>query len=233
MTSASDVFSHRDRPTDDERPDRQVLPLGAALGVGLFGNCFGGANALVRREAFDRIGGFTEDWGVGFEDWEFYARVAFAGLRLEVVAEPLYWYRSLETGMARTTNLTANLQRALRPYLEHTTPQLHGLLRIGQAILGGSAATLPDIERFDLYWDSTSWRITRLLRQIKRRRAGLPPETKPQPETQAHVAALLQQITSSLSWKLTRPLRAASRVTHTSRPGDDMGASHDPAGVQD
>lgn len=38
--------------------------------AGAFKNCFGDANAFVRREAFERVGGYTEDYGVGFEDWE-------------------------------------------------------------------------------------------------------------------------------------------------------------------
>lgn len=38
--------------------------------AGAFKNCFGDANAFVRRAAFERVGGYTEDFGVGFEDWE-------------------------------------------------------------------------------------------------------------------------------------------------------------------
>jgi GT2 family glycosyltransferase len=221
VTSASDVFSHHDPPAPDEAPSARIVPLGAALGVGLFSNCFGGANALVRRSAFDRVGGFTEDWGVGFEDWEFFAGAAFAGLRHEVIADALYWYRDLDTSMASTTNRTANLQRVLRPYLRNTHPQLHGLLRVSQATIarqlpgGGGTATLPGLARFDLYWDSTSWRITRPLRQLKRRRRGLPPETRPRPQTEGEIDILIAQITGSLSWKLTAPLRAAGRLART------------------
>jgi glycosyltransferase involved in cell wall biosynthesis len=218
VTSACDVFSHRDSPADDETPVARSVPLGAALGVGLFTNCFGGAIALVRRSAFERMGGFSEDWGVGFEDWEFFASAAFAGLRHEVVAEPLYWYRTLPGGMASTTNRTVNLQRVLRPYLEHTSPELHGLLRVGQASIanllpgGATGAAVSDLARFELYWNSISWRLTRPLRQLKRRRSGLPPETKPQPQTEAEIERLITGITISLSWKLTTPLRAAGRV---------------------
>jgi hypothetical protein len=219
VTSAGDVFSHPDVPHHDEDPVARVLPLGPALGVGLFSNCFGAANALVRRSAFERVDGFTEDWGVGFEDWEFFANAAFAGLRHEVVAEPLFWHRTLPGGIASTTNRTANLQRVLRPYFRHTPPQLHGLLRVSQGSIAGyipstdaPATTVPSLARFDLYWDSTSWRITRPLRQLKRRRRGLPPETRPQPQTNGEVDALIQGITTSLSWKLTIPVRVAGRV---------------------
>jgi glycosyltransferase involved in cell wall biosynthesis/GT2 family glycosyltransferase len=224
VTSAGDVFSHHDPPADDDTPVARELPLGAALGVGLYGNCFGSANALVRRSAFDRLGGFTEDWGVAFEDWELFANAAFAGLKQEVVAEPLFWHRRLPGGMADTTNRTANLQRALRAYLAHSSPELHGLLRIGQATIasqlpdGVTAATsVPGFDRFELYWNSTSWRVTRPLRQLKRRRQGLPLETKPMPQTEAEIDSLITGITTSLSWKLTAPVRVLGRFRHSVR----------------
>jgi GT2 family glycosyltransferase len=59
--------------------------LGAAIAPGMLRNVFGDANALIRRSVFDRIGGFTEDFGVGNEDWEFFARAVLRGMRLEVV----------------------------------------------------------------------------------------------------------------------------------------------------
>lgn len=46
------------------------LPLGPDLNIASFSNCFGDANALIRKEA-ENIGGFTEDYGLGHEDWEF------------------------------------------------------------------------------------------------------------------------------------------------------------------
>jgi glycosyltransferase involved in cell wall biosynthesis len=225
VTAASDVFAHHDPPADDEQPLSRTLPLGPALGVGLYSNCFGSANALIRKRAFDQLGGFSEDWGVGFEDWELYARAAFAGHNHQVVAEPLSWYRTLETGMAATTNRTANLQRVLRAYLANTQPQLHGLLRVSQAIIanhlpngGATTATIPTLDRFDLYWNSTSWRITRPLRQYKRRRHGLPPETKPHPQTETEINTLITQMTNSLSWKLTTPVRTLGHIKNTVFP---------------
>lgn len=56
---------------------RYSVPLGPSLSVGLFKNCFGDANFFILREAFIASGGFTEDFGVGLEDHEFFASLVF------------------------------------------------------------------------------------------------------------------------------------------------------------
>ena len=74
---------------------RKCLPSSQ---VGVFRNCFGDANALVRRTTFEALGGFTEDSGVGHEDWELWVRAVLRGYHILVVPEPLYWYRVLASG---------------------------------------------------------------------------------------------------------------------------------------
>ena len=56
--------------------------LGGSADVGAFKNCFGDANCFVRRDSFDAIGGYTEDHGVGFEDWEMYANASLRGFKV-------------------------------------------------------------------------------------------------------------------------------------------------------
>jgi glycosyltransferase involved in cell wall biosynthesis len=104
--------------------------LGGAIGPGLLRNVFGDANALVRRDVFDRIGGFTEDFGIGCEDWEFFARATLRGLRVEVVPEPLVLYRQSPQGMLQSTSQHANQMRALRPYLGLVPAQLRSLVHL-------------------------------------------------------------------------------------------------------
>jgi glycosyltransferase involved in cell wall biosynthesis len=146
-----DVFSHHDEPAGDETPRNRWIPLGPALPAGLFRNCFGDLNALVRRSAFVRVGGCNEEYGVGFEDWEFYARAAFAGLRFEVVPEPLFWYRSRPGTMVHTVDRSASQGSVLRTYLANTDVSLHGLLRTAQEAFAdggaGSIAARAAVER--------------------------------------------------------------------------------------
>jgi glycosyltransferase involved in cell wall biosynthesis/GT2 family glycosyltransferase len=134
---------------ESEGPPLYTWPfLGAALAPGLLRNVFGDANALVRRDVFERVGGFTEDFGVGCEDWEFFARAVLRGLRLEVVPEPLVFYRQSARGITHSTPDRANRMRALRPYLGLLPAQLRPLVHLAHAESGvGSSA--PAAARLD------------------------------------------------------------------------------------
>ena len=76
LTSFNEKWKSQKAPpsADTEPTTERWLPLGDAAAVGIFKNCFGDAASLVRRSAFVQLGGFTEDGGVGHEDWELWAR---------------------------------------------------------------------------------------------------------------------------------------------------------------
>ena len=69
------------------------LPLGPATLPSFFGNEIGDANALVRKSALEDLGGFTEDYGIGFEDYELFLRFLLSQKIVTTVPEPLFWYR--------------------------------------------------------------------------------------------------------------------------------------------
>ncbi|WP_207461058.1 glycosyltransferase [Azospirillum sp. SYSU D00513] len=119
VTCFNDTFSRQD---DEGRPlpETRRLFFGPAAQVGVLFNGFGDANALIRTEAFHRFGGFSEDYGVGHEDYEFFARAVLAGARLLTVPDALFWYRVDAGSMIKTTTLGLNHARALRPYLAGT-----------------------------------------------------------------------------------------------------------------
>ncbi|MGE0464108.1 MAG: glycosyltransferase [Vicinamibacterales bacterium] len=122
--------------------------LGAAVSPGVTRNSFGDANAFVRRTVFDRVGKFTEDVGIGCEDWEFFARATLGGCRLMVVPEPLVRYRQGQ-GMLNTTPRHANRMRALRPYFAHVPAPFRGLLHLAQTPAMGTGSSLPPAARLD------------------------------------------------------------------------------------
>ena len=93
------------------------VPYGDAPGLSVLMNSFGDANALINRETFEAVGGFTEEYGVGHEDWEFFAKATLKGHSLEVIPEPLYYYRKTQDGMLNATNREQNLARSISPYL--------------------------------------------------------------------------------------------------------------------
>ena len=116
VTSGHDLFDSADVPTE-RSAQRRYVPLGAATYVGMLENCFGDSNMFVAADFFRSFGGFTEDYGVGFEDYEFLAKVVLKGRKLEVVSEPLHWYRSHQDSMSMTTDLKAGQARFMRAYV--------------------------------------------------------------------------------------------------------------------
>ncbi|WP_258924336.1 glycosyltransferase family 2 protein, partial [Klebsiella pneumoniae] len=79
---------------------------------------FGDANALIRKEVFEKVGGFTEDYGLGHEDWEFFAKISLQGYKLQIVPEPLFWYRVANSGMLLSGNKSKNNYRSFRPFMD-------------------------------------------------------------------------------------------------------------------
>ena len=97
--------------------------LGAARAWNRICNVAGDACALLRRDAFRAVGGFTEIYGVGLEDIELFNRLILAGRRVEPLPDPVYYYRSHPTtsmlGMMRDRYRAETCRaRALAPYLD-------------------------------------------------------------------------------------------------------------------
>ena len=93
--------------------------LGAARAWSRFRNVVGDSCALVRREAFEAVGGFTEEYRVGLDDLSFFNRLIHAGHRIEPMPDPVYFYRLGATSMKRRNRFAETAQvRALAPYLQ-------------------------------------------------------------------------------------------------------------------
>jgi GT2 family glycosyltransferase/glycosyltransferase involved in cell wall biosynthesis len=119
LTCFADVFHGKEAPRPRQRPEFRWLYLGDSLAAGALSNCFGDTNALVRRDAFLELGGFSEDYGFNHEDKELFARAVFKGYRLQVIPEALYWYREHADGINISSNSYLNNMRGLRPYIEY------------------------------------------------------------------------------------------------------------------
>ncbi|MGV0084266.1 glycosyltransferase [Rahnella aceris] len=118
LTTPSDLIFGDEFPAPYRKMTHCWLPLGANLDVASFSNCFGDANSMVRTEVFKELGGFTEDYGLGHEDWEFFAKATLAGFKLMVIPEPLFWYRVANTGMLLSGNSDRNNYRSYRPFTD-------------------------------------------------------------------------------------------------------------------
>jgi len=100
-------------PPDDRRGYIIYYPLGGPLDLTLIENPYGDANAMIRRDVFDRIGFLNEEFGYSASDWEFFTRAALGRLKICVIPEALYWYRT----DGRNMNLGAHYYDNRKPIL--------------------------------------------------------------------------------------------------------------------
>lgn len=61
-------------------------------------------NALIRRDAWERVGGYHEPLRHGYEDWHFWIALAAAGCQGIHLPEPLFRYRRHGRSLLTTTN---------------------------------------------------------------------------------------------------------------------------------
>ena len=134
LTCCLDTFTGAEAPHGRLTPRSRWIFVGDDAATGAIRNCFGDTNSLMRREVFLKIGGFHEDWGVGHEDWEFFAKAVLAGYKLEVVPEALAWYRlnATEQTVNRKTPIHRNHMANIRPYLAAVPPCLKNLVYLAQ-----------------------------------------------------------------------------------------------------
>ena len=129
LTSFVDFFWGEDKPTKGSNGERpSYLFLGGSSDVGAFKNSFGDANCCIRKSSFRKIGGYTEDYGVGFEDWEMYANATLRNFKVDILPDALYFYRFTKGSMQKTTNYFTNRRRSLRPYLNSLPASLHQVI---------------------------------------------------------------------------------------------------------
>ena len=159
LTTVSAIFTGKTPP---ERPKHLWLPLGAATGAGVYRNVFGDTNSFWKRSAFHEVGGFTEDYGIGHEDWEIFAKATLMGLHLELVPEPLFWYRATVGGIQTAGDMAAYLARSARPYLQYDP---HGMGMLAAHAAWTRISTAPAVPG-PILGERGSWRTA--LSLIKR-----------------------------------------------------------------
>ena len=112
-----------DPRVDAASHDTPIRFLGAARAWNRIRNVAGDACALIRRDAFESAGGFTDVYGLGLEDLELFNRLIVAGRRIEPLPDPVYFYRkhaaaSMIDMMEDRYQAEACRARALGPHLE-------------------------------------------------------------------------------------------------------------------
>jgi len=122
------AFSSEEAPAAEARFDYHYRPIGATFPLSILENTIGDANCIVRRSAFEAIGGFTAERNASFEDWELLLQLAYRGYRLDVIPQELFFYRHLEEGFSRITNHYRNHMRAVQGILADCPPMQRALI---------------------------------------------------------------------------------------------------------
>ena len=99
------------------------VPIGGPLSMAPLENCFGAATALIRRKSINAALRYTEQYGVGHEDFELYVRMAQSRLHIEICPLPLYLYEVDHAGMISSTSPLRNWNRVAVAIDPERTPQ--------------------------------------------------------------------------------------------------------------
>lgn len=73
------------------------------------------ACAMVRRSAWDEVGGYDESMKLGYEDWEFYIRITKANWQVHLIPEFLLFYR--QTNKSTLANDTHPNRKQIIDYI--------------------------------------------------------------------------------------------------------------------
>lgn len=138
---------------DEESGERKWLdtytPLGACIEAGPYCDPFGDANFIIRKEVFEKLGGFRHVSQTASEDWEFLATLCLEGYRLEVVPLPLFNYREHGASNMRQTPYYDTRMRVLQPYMDRLPElwqkrMLYNTVGASELILAQRRVGIPD-----------------------------------------------------------------------------------------
>lgn len=169
--SFSDVFTGDGAPDPAACADERILQAGGDAGYGLFYNAILDGNALCRRDAFLALGGNTEEYGIGKDDQEFFARAVQAGRRVAVVPEALVWARHGAAGIKKMhADWNAGHFRVLEAYWPTAAPAHRGLLLLAQGMLVRQIERNAQVRSLSAALDAA--RRSRPILALARRRQG-------------------------------------------------------------
>lgn len=206
-------------------PERCDLPALLAR------NTVNGA-ALVRRRAFEAVGGYDESMRDGCEDWDFWLRLVEAGWTGAIVPEVLFHYRRQATSMSRVMLQEAAYRRPLDvlvrkhedAYRAHLIDVLVAReregLHLGREVARLEQDRLADLEPAIRRAREELTALERKAATVRRARAQEEERTRLQAERDAlarevqgmraglaHLQAEVRALRGSWSWKLAAPLR--------------------------
>lgn len=88
-------------------------------------------SAVVRRAAFDAVGGYQPDMREGYEDWDYWIALLRAGYRGRLVPEALFDYRLHAPGVSMLSRARPHHDMLVRRIIAHHAPLYRDVLDLG------------------------------------------------------------------------------------------------------
>lgn len=117
---------------DDEGGKKIVYsyaPTGGPIEAGIFTNCLGDANFIIKKEVFQKMGGFNTDRTTSYEDWEFLLHLLLEGYSLDAIPEKLFLYRHTDAGFSRNTSISLNHLRVINRLENYFPSHIFSLIK--------------------------------------------------------------------------------------------------------
>lgn len=147
---------------DEESGERKSLdtytPLGACVEAGPYCDPFGDANFIIRKDVFEKLGGFRHVPNTASEDWEFLAKLCLEGYKLEVVPLPLFNYREHGESNMRQTPYYDTRMRVIQPYMDRLPDPwqkriLYNTIGASELLMAQKRVGIPDKPSQELIMD--------------------------------------------------------------------------------
>ena len=229
--SSIDFSGDGDPRTDPAACGPPIRRIGPARVWGRIRNVIGTACMLVRRDVFRDAGGFTEDYGVGLEDLEFFNRLILADRRIAPLPDPVHYYRkhraqSMMGMMDDPRQAETARARALRPHLERQPADERAYRSYAIALHMARTRLSRDLDSARRALEARDRRIAALTTSLEvTRRTATARQERIEVLSEAvkrrdrRIGTMLE----STSWRLTAPVRALG-----SWLGDRGGRRHAP-----
>lgn len=192
-------------------------PASCELPALLARNTVNGA-ALVRRKAFEAVGGYDESMREGCEDWDFWLRLVERGFHGAIIPEVMFHYRRSASSMSRTMTAGDGYERSLTALvLKHEAAYRTHLMDVVLAGAGESfhlqqeiaamqraqaVVVEPALRRAREELAATERKVDRVRSELQR--------DEERDRLAWEVAELRREVTAlrlSWTWRLTAPLR--------------------------
>lgn len=118
------------------------LPTGGPYALAAIENCIGAATSLYKTESLREIGGYTEVYGVGHEDYELYTKFLARGSSVTICPRILYLYEVGRPSMMSSTSISENFMRNFESYICDTRVKDLVNLVIGQKLEAGARSRI-------------------------------------------------------------------------------------------